>query len=87
MKLDPGMHIGMHLVFFGKSGVTGHCIALHRSACKGVPQARQERRLVLQVPRGLIEASTNIVVKAESVQVCAVRPRVPPAAGGLPLLL
>jgi hypothetical protein len=23
MKLDPGMHIGMHLVFFGKSGVTG----------------------------------------------------------------
>jgi hypothetical protein len=23
MKLDPGMHIIMHLVFFGKSGVTG----------------------------------------------------------------
>jgi hypothetical protein len=22
MKLDPGMHIGMHLVFFGKSSVT-----------------------------------------------------------------
>jgi hypothetical protein len=22
MKLDPGMHIGMHLVFFRKSGVT-----------------------------------------------------------------
>jgi hypothetical protein len=22
MKLDPGMHIGMHLVFFGKTGVT-----------------------------------------------------------------
>jgi hypothetical protein len=22
MKLDPGMHIVMHLVFFGKSGVT-----------------------------------------------------------------
>jgi hypothetical protein len=22
MKLDPGMHIGVHLVFFGKSGVT-----------------------------------------------------------------
>jgi hypothetical protein len=22
MKLDPGMHIGFHLVFFGKSGVT-----------------------------------------------------------------
>jgi hypothetical protein len=23
MKLDPGMHIGLHLVFFGKTGVTG----------------------------------------------------------------
>jgi hypothetical protein len=23
MKLDPDMHIGMHLVSFGKSGVTG----------------------------------------------------------------
>jgi hypothetical protein len=22
MKLDPGMHISLHLVFFGKSGVT-----------------------------------------------------------------
>jgi hypothetical protein len=22
MKLDPGMHIGLHLVFFGKAGVT-----------------------------------------------------------------
>jgi hypothetical protein len=22
MKHDPGMHIGMHLVFFGKAGVT-----------------------------------------------------------------
>jgi hypothetical protein len=22
MKLDPGMHIGLHLVFFGKTGVT-----------------------------------------------------------------
>jgi hypothetical protein len=21
MKLDPGMHIGLHLVFFGKTGV------------------------------------------------------------------
>jgi hypothetical protein len=28
MKLDPGMHIGMHLVFFGKAGVT----AMHGSA-------------------------------------------------------
>jgi hypothetical protein len=22
MKIDPGMHIGLHLVFFGKIGVT-----------------------------------------------------------------
>jgi hypothetical protein len=22
MKLDPGMHIGLHLAFFGKAGVT-----------------------------------------------------------------
>jgi hypothetical protein len=22
MKLDPGMHLGLHLVFFGKTGVT-----------------------------------------------------------------
>jgi hypothetical protein len=21
MKLDPGLHIGMHLIFFGKAGV------------------------------------------------------------------
>jgi hypothetical protein len=36
MKLDPGMHIVMHLVFFGKSGVTlrhaaegGHDVAAY----------------------------------------------------------
>jgi hypothetical protein len=22
MKLDPGMHIGLHLIFYGKTGVT-----------------------------------------------------------------
>jgi hypothetical protein len=48
-------------------------------------QARRERRLGLQVPEVLIEASANIVVKAESVQVSAIRR--PPAARGLPLLL
>jgi hypothetical protein len=42
-------------------------------ACRGVLQARRESRLVLQVPEVLIEASANIVVQAESVQVCAVR--------------
>jgi hypothetical protein len=39
----------------------------------------------LQVPEVLIEASANIVVKAESVQVSVVRR--PPTARGLPLLL
>jgi hypothetical protein len=49
-------------------------------------QVRRERRLSLQVPDVYrIEASANIVVKAESVRVCAVRR--PPAARGLPLLL
>jgi hypothetical protein len=40
----------------------------------------------LQVPEVLIEASANIVEKAESVLVYAICPR-PPAARGLPLLL
>jgi hypothetical protein len=58
---------------------------LHRSACRGGLKAKRERRLVLQVQEVLIEASASIVVKAESVQVCAIRR--PPVAGGLPLLL
>jgi hypothetical protein len=37
-------------------------------------QARRERRSGLQVPEVLIEASVNIVVKAESAQVITVRP-------------
>jgi hypothetical protein len=64
---------------------SGHYIALHRGACRGGLQARWERRSGLQVPEVLIEASTSIVAKAESMQVIAVRP--PPAARGLPLLL
>jgi hypothetical protein len=51
---------------------SGHYIALHRGACRGGLQARRERRPVLQVPEILIEASANIVVKAESVRVSAV---------------
>jgi hypothetical protein len=32
MKLDPGIHIGMHLVFFGKSGVTiPHSLSLNNT--------------------------------------------------------
>jgi hypothetical protein len=40
MKLDPGMHIGMHLVYFGKSGVTlgdFHRKAPHRSDRCNIP--------------------------------------------------
>jgi hypothetical protein len=52
---------------------SGHYITVHRGACRGGLQERRERRLVLQVPEVLTEASANIVVKAESVQVSAVR--------------
>jgi hypothetical protein len=64
---------------------SGHYIALHCGARRGELQGWQERRPGLQVPEVLIEASANIVVKAESVRVIAVRR--PPAAGGLPILL
>jgi hypothetical protein len=64
---------------------TGHYIASHRGARRGGLQAWREKRPGLQVPEVLIEASANIVVKAESVYVIAIRR--PPAAGGLPLLL
>jgi hypothetical protein len=49
----------------------GHYIVSHRSACRGGLQARRERRLGLQVPEVLIEASANIMSKAESVRVSA----------------
>jgi hypothetical protein len=32
MKLDPGMHIDLHLVFFGKTGVTVTKHRLHQMA-------------------------------------------------------
>jgi hypothetical protein len=64
---------------------SGHYIALHRDARRGGLQAWGERRSGLQVLEVLIEASANIVVKAESVRVVAIHR--PVAAGGLPLLL
>jgi hypothetical protein len=65
-----------------------HCIALHRGAHRGGLQAWRERRPGLQVAEVLIEASANIMGKAESVRVIAVRRRVlSPAAGGSPFLL
>jgi hypothetical protein len=66
-----------------------HCIALHRGARRGGLQPWRERRPGLQVLEVLIEASANIVAKAESVRVFAVRRRVmpSPATGGSPFLL
>jgi hypothetical protein len=58
---------------------------LHRGARRGGLQAWRERRPGLQVLEVLTEASANIVVKAESVRVIAIRR--PPVAGGLPHLL
>jgi hypothetical protein len=55
----------------------GHYIALHCGACRGVLQARRERRLVLQVPEVVIEASANIGVRGErrvSVTIISVYP-------------
>jgi hypothetical protein len=66
---------------------SGHCISSHRGARRGGLQAWRERRPGLQVPEVLIEASANIVEKAESVWVVAVSRLVSPAVGGLPLLL
>jgi hypothetical protein len=50
-----------------------HYIALHRGACSGGLQAKREKRSGLQVLEVLIDASANIVVRAESVQVSVVR--------------
>jgi hypothetical protein len=60
MKLDPGMHIGMHLVFFGKAGVTdgsslllkfqakeevANQISLEASLNRGFPSDSENARL------------------------------------------
>jgi hypothetical protein len=63
---------------------SGHYIASHRGARRGGLQAWWERRASLHVPEVLIEASANIVEKAESVWVIAVRPPVSPRLGDCP---
>jgi hypothetical protein len=47
MKLDPGMHIGMHLVSFGKSGVTGAC---RRPCSSSARRNVKEKRAVVSLP-------------------------------------
>jgi hypothetical protein len=54
---------------------SGHYIALHRGARRGGLQAWGERRPGLQVPEVLIEANANIVAKAGSMCVIALRRR------------
>jgi hypothetical protein len=56
---------------------SGHYIVLHRGARRGGLQAWREGRLGLQVLEVLIEASANIVARAESVYIIAIRRRVP----------
>jgi hypothetical protein len=68
--------------------LAGRQVLEPRGACRGVLQARRERRLVLQVPEVLMEASANIGVKGERREnVPFVFVSVPPAARGLLLLL
>jgi hypothetical protein len=64
---------------------SGHYIALHRGAHRGGLQAWGERRPGLQVPEVLTEANANIVAKAGSMCVIALRrlPR-PLRLGGCP---
>jgi hypothetical protein len=46
MKLDPGMHIGMHLVSFGKSGVTAGSFEAE--------DTRRDRKACVEATRGAV---------------------------------
>jgi hypothetical protein len=59
----------------------------HRGARRGVATSEAGEEAWPPSPRGWIEASANIVGKADSVLVTAVRRPVSVSAGGLPLLL
>jgi hypothetical protein len=63
---------------------SGHCIACTVMLVEGWLQPRWERTPGLQVPEVLIEASANIVEKAESVRVVVVRRLVSPRLGDCP---
>jgi hypothetical protein len=64
---------------------SGHYIALHCSACRGGYKRGGRGGRASRSQRFLIEASANIVVKAESVRVSALCH--PPTARGPPLIL
>jgi hypothetical protein len=50
-----------------------HCIVLHRGACRGSYHRGRRGGRASKFQRFLIEASANIVVKAESVRMSAIR--------------
>jgi hypothetical protein len=62
----------------------GHYIVLHRGTRRGGLQAWRERRPGLQVLEVLIEASANIVVKAERVHDCYLSSYLPLRLGDVP---
>jgi hypothetical protein len=48
MKLDLGMHIVMHLVFFGKAGVTEKCKRVYLPPCNRCLVGRSGSNLVVE---------------------------------------
>jgi hypothetical protein len=68
MKLDPGMHIGMHLVFFGKAGVTprrGAYTALSSANTgKGSPRCAEEKRRGRLLLRGVVYSTLHLPADA-----------------------
>jgi hypothetical protein len=49
MKLDPGMHIGLHLVFFGKTGVTA-CPSVESGCAMGAATYERAEDHVCRIP-------------------------------------
>jgi hypothetical protein len=62
MKLDPGMHIVMHLVFFGKTDVT--CVASLCRLIRRMHAHRVSQRLVrIRIVRmGFVLSSSSLVL-------------------------
>jgi hypothetical protein len=68
MKLDPGMHIGMHLVSFGKSGVTIVDVPEHLDAVS-LPHAlhvaphKKEKNYIKNEFKNLVETFTQALAE------------------------
>jgi hypothetical protein len=69
MKLDPGMHIGLHLVFFGKSDVTEN-----QGATGAAPEPAEVARGEAPAMAGeehddvLLESNLGVVVRSPEIQ-------------------